>query len=95
LLKFSERGHELAPGVSDGDFQFLDIESERCESLEILFGVADDHFEWLYLVRAVVLVIADAANNCFLDAFWLEAYQVQHLTHVAVAFSALRVVELL
>lgn len=44
LLEFSERGHELAPGVSDGNFQFFDIESERCESLEILFGVADDHF---------------------------------------------------
>jgi hypothetical protein len=58
---------------------------------EVFLGVVDDHFEGANLVVAMLFVVADAAYDALVDAGWLEADQVEDLTHVAVALSAFRV----
>jgi hypothetical protein len=45
-------------------------------------------------VVAMVLVVADAADDCLLDALGLEADQVEDFPHVALALRALGIVEL-
>ena len=45
-------------------------------------------------MAAVGFVVADTTNNAFVDALRLEADQVEDFSDVAVAFGALRVLEL-
>ncbi len=59
--------------------------------LEVLFGVINDEFEWLYLMLFVLVVVAHPTNHTFLNALGLEADKVEHFAYVLVAFGALGV----
>lgn len=95
LLEVIEGQHQLAPGFSDGGLDLLDIERERRQSFEVLLGVADDELERPYLMVAMLLVVADAADHALLNALGLKADDVQDLADVAAALRALGVMELL
>ena len=62
--------------------------------LEVLFGVINDEFEWLYFMLFVLVVVAHPANHTLLNAFGLEADKVEHFADVLVAFGALRVLKM-
>lgn len=76
LLKLAKRCHHLIPCLSNRSLQFLHIESEGGQSLEVLGGIADDQLQRADLVRAVLLVVADAADHRLLYALGLETDQV-------------------
>jgi hypothetical protein len=76
LLKLAKRGHHLIPCLPNGSLQFLHIEGEGGESLQVLGGIADDQLQRTDLMRTVLLVVADAADHRLLYALRLEADQV-------------------
>jgi len=75
-------------------FEFIDVEVERCETVEVFLGVADDEFEGPDFMITVSLIIADSADDALVDALGLEANEVENLPGMEVSPGALRVVEL-
>jgi hypothetical protein len=56
--------------------------------------MVNDHLERLYLVIAMLLVVADSANDAFLYALGLQTDKVEYFTYMALALGALGVTKL-
>ena len=94
-LELLEFFNEVASGLLDWPLDFFDVDGEGGESFEVLLGVVDDELEGFDLMGAMLLVVADAADDALLDALGLKADQVEGLPDMGASLGALGVLELL
>ena len=94
FLKLTVLPQHLILGLKDRLLHFANIQMQRRKTIKIFLRIVDYQLQWPYFMVPVRLVITYSAYYTFMDAFGLDADQVEHLTCVVVTFGAFWVVEL-